>query len=301
MTLAGKAEAAVPRAPGDLLASALRIFRPGIAAGVTLSGLAGMVLAGRGLPAPGDAAVGLSCILAAAAGSAVVNGLLDAKMDARMRRLAARVSAMEQVGRGRALFLSLVLILGSLAASLLFLNRVFAGLLLGAIAGYTLLYTLCLKRRSPFGTIPGGIPGALPVLAGYAAVNPVPGADGIVLFLVMLAWQPPHFWSLALKFREDYGAAGVPVLPVAKGEATTRLLIFLHLAALLPLSLGLWLLGFCSGYYALAALVLWTGYLVSCIRNIAASRRYGRAFAASILYILGLLLAVIADLSLSAP
>jgi protoheme IX farnesyltransferase len=268
---------------------------------VTLSGLAGMVLAGKGLPAPHAALAGLSCILMAACGSAIVNSLLDAKMDARMPRLAARVSALEKVGKKGALVFSLALILCSLAAAGAFLNPTFTMLLLGAIASYTLLYTLYLKRRSPYGTIPGGIPGALPVLVGYAAVEPRLGADGVLLFLVMLLWQPPHFWSLALKCREDYRSAGVPVLPVALGEPYTKILIFLYLAALLPLSLGLWWLGYCSAYFALAALLLWVFFLVSCLRNIVAAPRFGRAFGASILYIMGLLLAVVADLSLRLP
>ncbi|MEK6779400.1 MAG: heme o synthase [Candidatus Deferrimicrobiota bacterium] len=279
----------------------LLIARPGIAAGVTLSGLAGMVLAGKGLPGPHAALAGLSCILMAACGSAIVNGLLDAEMDARMPRLAARVSALEKVGKKGALVFSLALILCSLAAAGAFLNATFTALLLVAIASYTLLYTLCLKRRSPYGTIPGGIPGALPVLVGYAAVEPRLGADGVLLFLLMLLWQPPHFWSLALKCREDYRSAGVPVLPVALGEPYTKILIFLYLAALLPLSLGLWWLGYCSAHYALAALLLWGFLLFSCFRNIVAAPRFGRAFGASILYIMGLLLAVIADLSLRRP
>jgi len=279
------------------LASALLISRPGIAAGVTLSGLSGMALAGKGLPSSGAALACLSCILMAASGSAVMNGLLDADRDARMRRLDARVSALGKVGRKEALGLSLVLIAGSLALSWRFLNARATLLLLGAIVTYTVLYTLYLKRRSPYGTVPGGIPGALPVLIGYAAVEPHLGADGVLLFLLMLLWQPPHFWALALKYQEDYRSAGFPVMPVALGEPYTKILIFAYAAALLPLSMGLWWLGTCSSGYALAALSLGGVFLFSCYRNIVASARFGRAFGASILYILGLLLAVIVDVS----
>jgi protoheme IX farnesyltransferase len=304
VTLAGAGRAgpnAESRSFGGFFASLLRIARPGIAAGVTLSGLAGMVLAAKGLPAPHAAVAGLSCILAAACGSAIVNGLLDAGMDARMPRVAVRVAALEQVGRRGALLLSLAMILCSVAAAGAFVNATFTILLLGAIASYTLLYTLFLKRRSPYGTIPGGIPGALPVLVGYAAVDTRLGADGILLFLLMLMWQPPHFWSLALRYREEYRSAGVPALPVALGEPYTKVLIFLYLGALLPLSLGLWWLRYCSAHYALAALILWLFFLGSCLQNIVIAPRFGRAFGASILYIMGLLLAVVADLSLRRP
>ena len=264
---------------------------------MTLSGLSGMVLAGKGLPAPGAALICLSSILMAAAGSAVVNSLLDAGRDVRMQRLDARVSALEKVGRKEALALSLVLIAGSLALSWRFLSTTATFLLLGAVASYTVLYTLYLKRRSPYGTVPGGIPGALPVLIGYAAIEPRLGADGILLFLLMLLWQPPHFWALALKYQEDYRSAGFPVMPVALGETYTKILIFAYAAALLPLSLGLWGLGYCSSGYALAVLSLGGFFLFSCYRNIVTSRRFGRAFGASILYILGILLAVIIDVT----
>jgi protoheme IX farnesyltransferase len=282
------------------LASVLLISRPGIAAGVTLSGLSGMVLAGKGLPPPGAAIACLSCILLAAAGSAIANGLLDADRDARMRRLDARVSALEKVGRKEALALSLALIAGSAALSLRYLNETATFLLLAAVATYTVLYTLYLKRRSPYGTVPGGIPGALPVLVGYAAVEPGLGADGVLLFLLMLLWQPPHFWALALKHQEDYRSAGFPVMPVALGESYTKILIFAYAAALLPLSLGLWGLGYCSAGYGSAALFLGGFFLFSCYRNLVARQRFGRAFGASIFYILGILLAVIIDVSVRA-
>ena len=116
----------------------------------------------------------------------------------------------------------------------------------------------------------------------------------------MLLWQPPHFWALALKYQEDYRSAGFPVMPVALGETYTKILIFAYAAALLPLSLGLWGLGYCSSGYALAVLSLGGFFLFSCYRNIVTSRRFGRAFGASILYILGLLLAVIIDVSANA-
>lgn len=254
-----------------------------------------MVLAGNGLPPPGVAIACLACILMAAAGSAVVNGLLDADRDARMRRLDARVAAFERVGRKEALGLSLALIACSLALSLRYLNSAATVLLVAAIGSYTVLYTLFLKRRSPYGTVPGGIPGALPVLIGYAAVEPRLGADGILLFLLMLLWQPPHFWALALKHREEYRSAGFPVMPVALGETYTKILIFAYAAALLPLSLCLWWLGYGSPTYAWAAVALGVFFLVSCYRNIVEMPRFGRAFGASIVYILGILLAVILD------
>jgi len=190
---------------------------------------------------------------------------------------------------------ALAAIAASLILSARYLNATTCLLLAAAAGGYAVLYTLVWKRRSPYGTIPGAVPGALPVLIGYAAVNPRLGMDGVLLFLILVLWQPPHFWALALRHQAEYRAAGVPVLPVAFGEPYTKVLIFLYAGALLPLSLSLWALGYLSARFGWAAFLLGTGFLVEFYRDTVASRRFGRAFAASIVYLVLLLLALLAD------
>jgi protoheme IX farnesyltransferase len=281
----------------DLAGSVFLISKPGIAAGVGLAGLAGMVLAARGMPGAGAVVPCLASVIAASFGAAVLNGILDTPMDARMPRLAGRVEAMRRVGSEGALGLSLFLILVSLLVAFRFFHGLTVAFLLAAVLFYTLLYTLFLKRRSPYGTIPGGIPGALPVLIGYSAVAGRVGMDGIILFLVMILWQPPHFWALALAHKEEYRDAGVPVLPVALGEPYTKILLFLYAVSLLPATLALWAFGYCSGTFAWFSFLLWSFFLLSCYRNVVSRRRYRRAFYASILYIMGILLAVIVDVA----
>lgn len=288
--------AAGSRAPA-CPASWIVISKPGIAAGVALAGAAGMALGGRGMPPAGTAFACVGSIVAAAAGAAILNGILDAPLDARMPRLSARVAAMRSVGTRPALVLALLLVAAGLVVAFAFLNAAAAALVLAAVLGYVVLYTLHFKRRSPYGTIPGGIPGALPILIGYVSAAPRPGVDAFLLFLVMVMWQPPHFWSLALKYQDDYRGAGIPVLPAAFGESYTRTLMFVYAAALLPLSLGLWALGPCSGSFALASAALWVYFVASLYAHAVRSRRFGRAFGASILYILLLLVAVIVDLA----
>ncbi len=298
VTDAKRAGAAAREKGGAGFLSALfLLIRPGIQVAVSLSGLAGMTLAARGLPSPGRAAAGLCAILLSASGAAIVNSLLEADRDARMARLHARVEALEEVGAGTAALFAAGLIAAALLLSWRALTATAAGLVAAAVASYTVVYTLFFKRRSPYGTVPGGIPGALPVLIGHAAVDPQIGAGAWVLFILMVLWQPPHFWTLAMKYRDDYRAAGIPVLPVAFGEPFTRLLIFIYAAALLPLSLCLRLLGGLSAGFAAAALLLGAGFLASLYCDTVRSRRYGRAFCASILYIVGILLAVIVDLA----
>jgi len=265
-------------------------------AAVTLSGLSGMVLAHRGVPPPGKALLALGCILAAAGGSAALNSVLDAGIDGKMPRLAGRIAALRALGRGNVAAAALAAIAASLLLSARFLNGTTCLLLAAAAGGYAVLYTLIWKRRSPYGTIPGAVPGALPVLIGYAAVDPRIGMDGVLLFLILVFWQPPHFWALALRHQEEYRAAGVPVLPVAFGEPYTKVLIFLYAAALLPLSLSLWALGYLSARFGWAAALLGAGFLAAYYRDTVATRRYGRAFAASIGYLTLLLLSLLADI-----
>lgn len=295
--LGGERNAVAGRSAG-LLGSAVLIAKPGIAAGVAVAGMAGMVLAERGVPPPRILLIGLASILLAASGSAILNGVFDAPMDARMPRLSGRVAAMGRVGTRGASLIALFLIAAALFLAYRYLNGTATLLLLSAVLSYTVLYTLVFKRRSPYGTIPGGIPGALPILIGYSAVAGRIGPDGWILFLVMLLWQPPHFWALALKYRDQYREAGVPVLPVVRGEGYTRVLIFLYAVALLPMTLALWVFGYCSGFFATAAILLWAGFLLSSYRNAVARRRYGRAFGASIAYLMLLLAALVLDVTL---
>jgi heme o synthase len=276
-------------------ASAILLVKPGIVAAVTLAGLSGMVLAGRGVPKPGKALLTLPCLLGGGGGSPPTTTALDEKIDGKMPRLPRRIGALRALGRGNVAAASVAAIAAALILSALFLNATTCLLLAAAAAGYAVLYTLVWKRRSPYGTIPGAIPGALPVLIGYAAVNPRLGMDGVLLFLVLVLWQPPHFWALALRHQEEYRAAGVPVLPVAFGEPYTKALIFLYAAALLPLSLSLWALGYLSARFGWAAFLLGAAFLAAFYRDTVATRRFGRAFASSIVYLTLLLLSLLAD------
>lgn len=271
------------------------LMKPGIVAAVLLAGFTGMVLAQRGWPDAGTGLVCLAVLFLAAAGSAMINSLLDAPLDARMARLRTRVTALERAGRKRVLALALAAIVVALALALRCLNLTALILTLTAVLTYTLLYTLGLKRRSPWGVVAGGIPGALPVLIGYAATARPLGIDGLILFMVLLLWQPPHFWALALHHRDDYRAAGVPILPLTHGENRTRFIMFAFVALLLPASLSLSIWGNRSPLFAAVALVLWGLFVAALALATVHQRRYDQAFRSSILYLTALLIAVIMD------
>jgi protoheme IX farnesyltransferase len=203
------------------------------------------------------------------------------------------------VGEKTAIFIASLFIVIALFISLYYLNYITALLIVAAILSYTILYTLYLKRSSPYGTILGGLPGALPVLIGYSAIQSNIGLDGYILFAFMMLWQPPHFWALAQKYKLDYKKAGVPVMPVALGAKFTNIMILLYSISLLPLSLSFWFLGYASAYFAILAVIFGGYFEYIMIKSSLTNSGYGKAFAASIFYMLAIMTALILDLSLN--
>lgn len=258
-----------------------------------------MVLAERAMPSPESIALSLSALLLSAGGAAIINNVLDKKVDVHMERLGKRVKALEEVGAGRAAVIAVFFIVLSLCVAIYFYNALSALFIALAVLSYTPFYTLYLKRVSPYGTILGGIPGALPVLIGYAFYKPTIGADGWILFALMMLWQPPHFWALAQMYSHDYSRAGIPVLPVTYGSRYTSMLMLIYSLALVPVSLSLWFFGYCSSIYALFALAIGVYFVYVMVRSFLGDKGYGRAFGMSIVYILGIMGAVIVDVLLN--
>ena len=289
----------VDRTPAKIVVSTILLLKPGIIVSVAFTGFAGMVVGYRGLPPLNLAVLGIISLLLSAGGSAVLNNVLDQQMDLLMDRLSKRVEALKVLGERTAVAFSVIIILISLFISAVYLNYVATILILCAILSYTLLYTLYLKRSSPFGTILGGIPGALPVLIGYSVVKSNIGIDGLILFIFMILWQPPHFWALAQKYKNDYKKAGLPVMPVAMGSKYTNMLILLYSISLLPLSLSFWFMGYCSQYYAIIALVLGFYFEYVVVLSVIRNKGYGRVFGASILYMLAIMASLIVDIALN--
>ncbi|GJM16396.1 MAG: protoheme IX farnesyltransferase [Thermodesulfobacteriota bacterium] len=287
----------VEKAPSNIVVSTVLLSKPGIIVSVAFTGFAGMVVAAKGLPSLSLILLTMAALLLSAAGSAILNNVLDKQLDVLMDRLSKRAQALEVVGVRTAIFIASLFIVISLFISLSYLNYIAALLIIAAILSYTLLYTLYLKRSSPYGTILGGLPGALPVLIGYAAIQPNIGLDGYILFAFMMLWQPPHFWALAQKYKLDYKKAGVPVMPVAMGTKFTNIMILIYSISLLPLSLSFWFLGYASAYFAILAIIFGGYFEYVIIKSTVTNSGYGKAFATSIFYMLGIMAALILDLS----
>ena len=292
-------EEQIERAPGNIATSTILLLKPRIIISVAFTGFVGMVLANGAIPAAEPIVLCVLSLLLSAGGAAILNNILDKRFDILMKRLNKRVEAMRVVGERLALIIAIAFILISLLISFYFINSVNAILILAAVLSYTVLYTLYLKRSSPYGTILGGIPGALPVLIGYSAVNPGLGIDGIILFVFMILWQPPHFWALAQKYKDDYKSAGVPVMPVVFGEKYTNIFILLYSLSLLPLSLSLWFLGYSSAYFAVLAIIFGIHFEYTIIKCVLRNSGYGRAFGISILYMLAIMISLVLDISLN--
>lgn len=284
---------------GRIVVSTILLSKPGIILSVVFTGFAGMVIAHRGIPSLKISLLGLLSLLLSAAGSAILNNVLDKKIDKEMQRLSKRVEALETVGDKNAIIISGFMILISLAISVIYFNFLNTTLLILAILSYTVLYTLFLKRSSPFGTILGGIPGALPILIGYSVIKSSIGLDGIILFTFMMLWQPPHFWALAQKYKNQYEKAGIPVMPVAFGEKYTNILILIYSLSLVPLTLMLWLMGLSSAYFAIFALIIGLYFEYVVIRSVLDNTSYGKAFAMSIIYMLAIMVSLVLDIALN--
>lgn len=283
---------------GRMVVSAVLLSKPGIITSVALTGYAGMVVAAKGVPPLHFIVFGIVSLLLSSAGSAILNNVLDREIDQKMDRLTNRVIALETLGSKNVLIISIMMIFVSLIISSYFLNYINALLTLLAVLSYTVLYTLFLKRNSPFGTILGGIPGALPVLIGYSAVSSEFDINALILFIFMMLWQPPHFWALAQKYRDQYKQAGIPVMPVAFGAKYTNILILLYSLTLIPLTLSFWLTGLTSAYFAIFALIVGFYFEYKVVKSVYDGKSYGTAFTTSIIYMLAIMLSLIIDISM---
>ncbi|MFL6081394.1 MAG: heme o synthase [Ornithinibacter sp.] len=239
---------------------------------------------------------------AMAAGSAnTLNCYLDRDIDTVMHRTERRPLATGLVRPAEALWFGAalgVLSVGWLGATV---NWLSAGLAFAAIAFYVGVYTMALKRRTPQNIVWGGAAGCMPVLIGWAAVTGSLSWAPVVLFAVIFFWTPPHYWPLSLRFRDDYAAAGVPMLPVVAGEVEVARRIVAYSWVMVAASLLLWPVAGTTPVYAVAALLLGGGFLLEAHRLLARARRGTgnlapmRLFHASISYLTLLFVAVAID------
>src|SRR5450631_530035 len=236
---------------GDYIA----LMKPRVMSLVVFTALVGLAVAPDKLH-PVTAFTALLCIAVGAGAAGALNMWYDADIDAIMTRTARRPVPMGRVKPGEALAFGLTLASFAVVVLGLLVNALAAGLLAFTIFFYVAVYTMWLKRSTPQNIVIGGAAGALPPVVGYAAATGEISLASIVLFTIIFVWTPPHFWALALVKAEEYGRAGVPMLPNVKGADRTRRDIVLYSLLLAPLGLTPWLAGFASLAYGIFALAL---------------------------------------------
>jgi protoheme IX farnesyltransferase len=231
----------------------------------------------------------------AAAGANVMNCYIDRDIDGVMGRTSDRPLPAGLISPRSALTFGVAL--GTVSFAMLWAgaNLLAATLALGALLFYVFVYTIWLKRSSDQNIVIGGAAGAVPPLVGYAAVSGSLDWSAALLFLIIFLWTPPHFWALALRYRGDYARAGVPMLPVVRGESETRRQILMYSVALVVASLLLVPVAATGVIYAASAVVLGLVFLWYAVRLwITASLTESRALFFYSLLFLGLLYPAIA-------
>jgi protoheme IX farnesyltransferase len=213
------------------------LTKPKVVMLIAFTALVGMLLATPELP-PWEllvpALIGIS--LAAAAG-AVVNHVVDQHIDALMERTRGRPLPAGRMDAPHAAAFAVVLATTAMAILLAWVNALTAALTFAAFLGYAVIYTVFLKRSTPQNIVWGGLAGALPPLLGWTAVTGEAHTHALLLVLLIFVWTPPHFWALAIRRRDEYARAGIPMLPVTHGVTFTKQQVFLYTLMLLAVSL----------------------------------------------------------------
>jgi protoheme IX farnesyltransferase len=232
------------------------LTKPRVVSLIMFTAIAGMFLAVPGFP-PADALIwGTLGIALAASSAAAINHVLDARIDAEMARTRARPLPRGTVSEAYALSFAFVLGAGSMLILALLVNALTAVLTFFSLIGYAVVYTIWLKRATPQNIVIGGAAGAAPPVLGWTAVTGVVDADALLLFLIIFAWTPPHFWALAIARRDEYARVGIPMLPVTHGVAYTKQFIWYYTVLLSVITMLPFLTGMTGYFYLAAALVL---------------------------------------------
>jgi len=279
----------------------IRLAKGSIIFTVVVTGFTGMLMARRSLPNLWETCWVLLSLTLSSGSSAIMNNLLDYEMDKHMRRTQWRSEAIDRLGRRNLWLLALTMSALSFVP-LIHYGRLYAAVFTAlAIASYAIWYTLYLKRRGPFGAIVGGLPGALPVLIGAYAISDRFAPDIWLLFAFMMLWQPAHFWALTLKIQGEYEKGGVPVLPLVYGNEYTQLYILLYGLSLPPLALAIGLVAGYGWVYLIGSGLASLYYVIRTVRGIYRQEQFGRAFFASIIYMLVIMVLLNLDIMLHLP
>lgn len=271
--LATRQRSAARQRTSEVLRSYVSMTKPRIVELLLVTTVPAMLLAEGGVPSLWLMGVVLTGGALAAGAANVLNCYIDRDIDQLMRRTARRPLPAHTVSPRAALIFGLSLAAASTVLMLAFTNVLATLLTVGAIVYYDLVYTLWLKRTTPANTVWGGACGAAPVLIGWAAVTGSLAPAAWALFAVVFLWQPPHFYALAIKFKDDYARAGIPMLPVVASMRRVGLETVVYAWLTVAASLTLWPLGLSPSYAAVAVVI--GGFFVLEAHRLAGRARRG--------------------------
>jgi protoheme IX farnesyltransferase len=284
-----------PAAARGRLAAYVALTKPRIIELLLITTIPSMVLAAGAWPGIWLVVATLIGGTLSAAGANTLNSYLDRDIDQVMRRTRHRPLARHEVPPRNALVLGVVLGLAGLVWLGLSTNWLAASISTAALLFYVFVYTMALKRRSAQNIVIGGAAGAAPALVGWAAVTGTLGVPAWALFLIVFYWTPPHFWALALRYRDDYAEAGIPMLPVVAGTVATTRRMLLYTVLVVGVSLVLVPLARMSWVYLVAATVLGAWFLWDTWRVHRAPERAMKLFTTSNTYLAALFASVMLD------
>lgn len=238
----------------------LLLLKPRVVSLVVFTGWIGLYLA-PGRLHPVLAFTAILCIAVAAGAAGAINMWWERDIDALMHRTRRRPIPAGRIQPGAALSFGVALAVGSVLVMWLATNLAAATVLALSIGFYVFIYTIWLKRRTPQNIVIGGAAGAFPPLIGWTAVTGSVDVLPLLLFGIVFFWTPPHFWALSLYACQDYGRAGVPMLPVVSGARETRRQIFGYTLGLSGVAVAPWVLGYTGPIYGISAGFLSLGFI----------------------------------------
>jgi len=232
------------------------LTKPRVVMLIVFTAIVGMLLAVPGLPDIGLAVFGTVGIGLAASAAAIVNQVLDARIDIQMTRTRNRPLPQGKVSEASAFAFAAVLCVIAMLLLWFVVNPLTAMLTFASLIGYAVIYTVYLKRATPQNIVIGGAAGAAPPVLGWTTMTGEIHSDALILFLIIFAWTPPHFWALAIARKDEYAKVKIPMLPVTHGVEYTRRFILLYTIILLLITLMPYLSGMSGMIYLAVAMLL---------------------------------------------
>jgi protoheme IX farnesyltransferase len=293
-TVATSSGYALPQAQWRLY---LALTKPRVVALIVFTAIVGTLMSTPGMPPLSAMLWGNLGIALASASAAAINHVLDRRIDAQMSRTRGRPLPTGGLNERQALIFAATLGFVSMAVLGLLVNLLTAVLTFASLIGYAIIYTAWLKRATSQNIVIGGAAGAAPPVLGWTAVTGHVDADALLLFLIIFAWTPPHFWALAIARRDEYARAGIPMLPVTHGVAHTRLHVLLYTVLLVLVTLLPFMTRMSGLIYLAAALVLDAMFLYhALILKISARQDLPmRVFRFSVNYLMWMFAALLVD------